>query len=84
MEKAKLTGSCSHTWQCHTFNRNFLIWQKEDKKRLFSLPFRVENRKLPSVEIVNMSEELKEGNKIRFSAIPFREPYGSVLIGMKR
>ncbi|OQA17469.1 MAG: Primosomal protein N' [bacterium ADurb.Bin363] len=40
---------------------------RQNKISLFSLPFRVEKRNLPSVEVVNMSEELKEGNKTIFS-----------------
>ena len=66
MERAKLTGSVvilgSATPSIETF-----YMAKENKIRLFSLPFRVEQRKLPSVEIINMSEELKEGNKTIFS-----------------
>ncbi len=66
LERAKLTGSVVILGSATPSIETFYMAQ-ENKIRLFSLPFRVEQRKLPSVEIVNMSEELKEGNKTIFS-----------------
>jgi len=66
LQRAKLSSATVIMGSATPSFESFYLARRGDY-RLFSLPFRVEERELPSVEIVNMCEQLKEGNRTIFS-----------------
>ena len=66
LKRAELSGATLILGSATPSLESFYYARQGDFK-LFSLPFRVEKRDLPAVEIVNMCDQLKEGNKTIFS-----------------